>query len=54
MITEQWIHGCLVERIMFRDGLVLNLDDYYNELVFAVPFRGEVRVVRHDLTGAGG
>lgn len=38
MITEQWIHGCLVERIMFRDGLVLNLDDY-NEVVIAVPFR---------------
>jgi Family of unknown function (DUF6188) len=36
MMTEQWIQGCLVQRIMFRDGLVLNLDDY-NELVISVP-----------------
>jgi Family of unknown function (DUF6188) len=36
MVTEQWIQGCLVQRIMFRDGLVLNLDDY-NELVISVP-----------------
>ena len=30
-MTEQWIQGCVVQRIAFRDGLVLNLDDY-NEL----------------------
>jgi Family of unknown function (DUF6188) len=35
-MTEQWIKGCLVQRIMFRDGLVLNMDDY-NELVISVP-----------------
>lgn len=35
-MTEQWIQGCLVQRIMFRDGLVLNLSDY-NELVISVP-----------------
>jgi Family of unknown function (DUF6188) len=37
-MTEQWIQGCVVERIGFRDGLVLNLDGY-NELVISVPFR---------------
>jgi hypothetical protein len=37
-MTEQWIQGCLVQRIAFRDGLVLNLDDY-NELVISVPLR---------------
>lgn len=31
-MTEQWLEGCAVQRIMFRDGLVLNFDDY-NELV---------------------
>ncbi len=36
-MTEPWIRGCVVQRIMFRDGLVLNLDDY-NELVISVPF----------------
>lgn len=36
-MTEQWIEGCLVQRISFRDGLVLNLNDY-NELVVSVPF----------------
>ncbi len=36
-MTEQWIKGCVVQRIMFRDGLVLSLDDY-NELIIAVPF----------------
>jgi hypothetical protein len=36
-MTEQWIRGCAVQRIMFRDGLVLSLDDY-NELVISVPF----------------
>lgn len=35
-MSEQWIQGCLVQRITFRDGLVLNLDDY-NELVISVP-----------------
>lgn len=42
-MTEQdpvgpWIAGCVLQRIMFRDGLVLNLDDY-NELVISVPLR---------------
>jgi hypothetical protein len=36
-MTEQWIKGCEVQRIMFRGGLVLNLEDY-NELVISVPF----------------
>jgi Family of unknown function (DUF6188) len=36
-MTEQWINGCVVQRIMFRDGLVLSLDDY-NELLISVPF----------------
>ncbi|HZA12155.1 DUF6188 family protein [Mycobacterium sp.] len=35
-ITEQWIEGCEIQRIMFRDGLVLNFDEY-NELVISVP-----------------
>lgn len=35
-MTEPWIRGCVVQRIMFRDGLVLNLDD--NELVISAPF----------------
>lgn len=35
-MNEQWIQGCVVQRIMFRDGLVLNMDDY-NELVISVP-----------------
>jgi len=35
-MTEQWIRGCVVQRIMFRDGLVVNFDDY-NELVISVP-----------------
>lgn len=47
MITEQWIQGCLVERIMFRDGLVLNLNDY-NELVIAVPFRLTLPAIGSD------
>jgi hypothetical protein len=37
-MTEQWIQGCKVARIMFRDGLVLNLNDY-NELVISVPLQ---------------
>jgi hypothetical protein len=36
-MTEPWIQGCEVQRINFRNGLVLNLDDY-NELVISVPF----------------
>ena len=35
-MNQPWIRGCVVQRIMFRGGLVLNLDD--NELVIAVPF----------------
>jgi Family of unknown function (DUF6188) len=37
-MTQHWIQGCVVERIDFRDGLVLNLDGY-NELVISVPLR---------------
>ena len=37
-LIEHWIQGCAVQRIMFRDGLVLNLDDY-NELVISAPMR---------------
>ncbi|MGH3561063.1 MAG: DUF6188 family protein [Mycobacterium sp.] len=33
-----WIQGCVVQRITFRDGLVLSLDGY-NELVISVPIR---------------
>jgi Family of unknown function (DUF6188) len=35
-LLEHWIQGCAVQRIMFRDGLVLNLEDY-NELVISTP-----------------
>jgi hypothetical protein len=37
-LIEHWIQGCAVQRVMFRDGLVLNLEDY-NELVIAAPIR---------------
>ncbi|MBO0863952.1 MAG: hypothetical protein J2P16_02640 [Mycobacterium sp.] len=37
-MIEHWIQGCAVQRIMFRDGLVLNLEDY-NELVISAPMR---------------
>ncbi|ORV18463.1 DUF6188 family protein [Mycobacterium celatum] len=37
-LIEHWIQGCMVQRIMFRDGLVLNLEDY-NELVISAPLR---------------
>lgn len=37
-LIEHWIQGCTVQRIMFRDGLVLNLEDY-NELVISAPLR---------------
>jgi hypothetical protein len=35
-LIEDWIQGCAVQRIMFRDGLVLNLEDY-NEVVISTP-----------------
>ncbi len=35
-MSEAWIEGCPVQRIMFRDGLVISLGDY-NEVVIAVP-----------------
>jgi len=35
-LLEHWIHGCAVQPIMSRDGLVLNLEDY-NELVISKP-----------------
>jgi Family of unknown function (DUF6188) len=37
-MIEHWLEGCAVQRIMFRDGLVLNFEDY-NELVISVPMR---------------
>ncbi|MBV8929541.1 MAG: hypothetical protein JO152_10500 [Mycobacteriaceae bacterium] len=37
-MTDQWIEGCEVQRIMFRDGLVINFDEY-NELVISVPLQ---------------
>jgi hypothetical protein len=37
-LIEHWIQGCAVQRIMFRDGLVLNLEEY-NELVISAPIR---------------
>lgn len=37
-MIRNWIEGCAVQRIMFRDGLVLNFDDY-NELVISAPIR---------------
>lgn len=33
-----WLQGCALQRIMFRDGLVLNFADD-NELVISVPMR---------------
>ncbi|BBX72870.1 hypothetical protein H7H78_10935 [Mycobacterium shinjukuense] len=35
---KRWLEGCALQRIMFRDGLVLNFEDY-NELVIAAPIR---------------
>lgn len=35
-MSEAWINGCEVQRIAFRDGLVISLTDY-NEVVVAVP-----------------
>ena len=37
-MLERWLEGCALQRIMFRDGLVLNFEDY-NELVITVPMR---------------
>jgi hypothetical protein len=37
-LIEHWIQGCAVQPVMFRDGLVLNLEDY-NELVISAPIR---------------
>ncbi|OBF90669.1 hypothetical protein A5791_16295 [Mycobacterium sp. 852002-51163_SCH5372311] len=37
-MTHEWIEGCAVVRIMFRDGLVVNFEDD-NELVIKVPMR---------------
>ncbi|OBI41525.1 hypothetical protein A5707_07345 [Mycobacterium kyorinense] len=37
-LIEHWIQGCAVQRITFRDGLVLNFDDD-NELVISAPIR---------------
>ncbi|MEB3980015.1 DUF6188 family protein [Mycobacterium sp. 663a-19] len=37
-MIERWLEGCAVQRIMFRDGLVLNFEDY-NELVITAPIR---------------
>jgi hypothetical protein len=37
-MSDPWIKGCVVQRIMFREGVVINLDDY-NELVISTPFR---------------
>jgi hypothetical protein len=49
-MTEPWIRGCVVQRIMFRDGLVLNLDD--NELVISVPFHFTLPATDRDDEGA--
>jgi Family of unknown function (DUF6188) len=46
-MTGLWIQGCLVQRIMFRGGLVLNLDDY-NELVISVPFHLRLPAIDTD------
>jgi Family of unknown function (DUF6188) len=49
-MTEPWIRGCMVARIMFRDGLVLSLDD--NELVISVPFYLTLPATRTDVEEA--
>ncbi|MGV0746312.1 DUF6188 family protein [Mycolicibacterium sp. XJ870] len=46
-MTEQWIQGCLVQRISFHDGLVLNLNDY-NEVVVSVPFDLTLPAIGHN------
>jgi len=50
-MTEQWIQGHVLQRITFREGLVLNLDDY-NELVISVPLDLTLPQVG-DVTGSG-
>ena len=45
-MIEPWIRGCVVQRIMFRDGLVLNLDD--NELVISAAFYLTLPATRTD------
>lgn len=37
-LIQGWIQGCVVERIVFRDDLVLNLD-HHSELVVSAPLR---------------
>lgn len=46
-MSELWIQGCQVQRIVFRDGLVLNLSDY-NELVISVPIELTLPSTEHD------
>ncbi|WP_102144237.1 DUF6188 family protein [Mycobacterium hubeiense] len=46
-MTEQWIQGCLVQRINIKDGLVINLDEY-NELVISVPFELTLPPIDHN------
>jgi Family of unknown function (DUF6188) len=49
-MTEPWIRGCKVARIMFRDGPVLSLDD--NELVISVPFYLTLPATKSDVEEA--
>lgn len=49
-MTEQWIQGHVLQRIMFRDGLVLNLDEY-NELVISAPMELTVPPLDGEQTG---
>lgn len=46
-MSELWIKGCAVQRILFRDGLVLYLSDY-NELVISVPIELTLPTTEHD------
>ena len=46
-MSELWIQGCQVQRIVFRDGLVLNLSDY-NELVISVPIELTLPTTAND------
>ena len=50
-MTEQWIQGRTLQRITFRDGLVLNLDEY-NELVISAPMELTLPDIGGDLAGA--
>lgn len=45
-MTDLWIRGCVVQRIMFRDSLVLSLDD--NELVIPALFHLTLPATVHD------